>query len=198
MILTIFLWIILSILVGIIGSSKKLGGLGAFLISLVFSPIIGILFVIASPVKNKKKKRIDLKTYKLFKQANKHFKNKNYNEAITIYKKVLALAPKDPVIHSNLAAAYSLTKQKEEAFNHLSKSVKYGYNNFRRITDSKSFEWLRNQPEFNNFVTNGYTFVPDSSDRSYISELKELIDLKEKGIISEKDFETLKNKIIHK
>jgi Na+-driven multidrug efflux pump len=38
----------LSVLVANMGSKRKLGGLGAFFLSFFFSPILGMLFVIAS------------------------------------------------------------------------------------------------------------------------------------------------------
>ena len=41
-------WIILSFVAGAIGSDKSCGFWGAFIISLVFSPIIGFIVVIAS------------------------------------------------------------------------------------------------------------------------------------------------------
>lgn len=41
-------WIILSFVVAAMGSDRKIGGLGAFLVSLFFSPLIGILVVLAS------------------------------------------------------------------------------------------------------------------------------------------------------
>lgn len=41
-------WIILSFVVAAMGSDRKIGGFGAFLVSLFFSPIIGILVVLAS------------------------------------------------------------------------------------------------------------------------------------------------------
>ena len=43
----IFLWILFSIFVGVWGSNKKipLGGVGAFIVSLIFSPIVGAIAV---------------------------------------------------------------------------------------------------------------------------------------------------------
>lgn len=43
-----FFWFILSFVVAGFGSSKNIGGVGAFFISLFFSPIIGFIAVIAS------------------------------------------------------------------------------------------------------------------------------------------------------
>lgn len=43
-----FSWIILTILVTYIGSKRKIGGIASFFISLILSPLIGIICVLAS------------------------------------------------------------------------------------------------------------------------------------------------------
>jgi len=47
-------WVILSVVVANLGDSKTIGYWGSLLISLFFSPIIGLLFVIASSDKAKR------------------------------------------------------------------------------------------------------------------------------------------------
>ena len=47
----IILWLGLSILVGIAGGKRKIGGPAAFLISLLLSPLIGIIVVALSEKK---------------------------------------------------------------------------------------------------------------------------------------------------
>lgn len=48
MALLIIAWLVLSFIIGSLGKDKKIGFGGAFLVSLFFSPIIGLLVVIAS------------------------------------------------------------------------------------------------------------------------------------------------------
>ena len=43
-----FVWIALSVLVGMMGTNKSLGFVGCFLISIVLSPLIGFIVAIAS------------------------------------------------------------------------------------------------------------------------------------------------------
>ncbi|MEO9475825.1 MAG: hypothetical protein ABJG41_09830 [Cyclobacteriaceae bacterium] len=45
----VFAWIILSFFVAAQGSTRRLGFWASLILSLLFSPIIGLLFVIASP-----------------------------------------------------------------------------------------------------------------------------------------------------
>ena len=47
-----FTWIIASIVVGILGSDRKIGGFEAFLISLFLSPLVGLIFVLSSTKKS--------------------------------------------------------------------------------------------------------------------------------------------------
>jgi len=47
-VLNLIIWIALSIIIGFLGSERKIGGLNAFLLSLFFSPIVGVLFVFNS------------------------------------------------------------------------------------------------------------------------------------------------------
>jgi hypothetical protein len=44
----IFSWIVLSIVIGIVGSNRKIGFGGAFFISLILSPLIGLIFTLTS------------------------------------------------------------------------------------------------------------------------------------------------------
>ncbi len=44
----IVFYLVLCVLIGAMGSSRKIGGFGAFILSLLLSPIIGILVVIGS------------------------------------------------------------------------------------------------------------------------------------------------------
>jgi hypothetical protein len=46
--ITIFLWIIFSFCIGAIGMNRKIGFGGAFMLSLLLSPLIGLLFTLIS------------------------------------------------------------------------------------------------------------------------------------------------------
>lgn len=112
-----------------------------------------------------------------------------------------ALLKKDsikPTIQFDAACFYSLIEDKENAYNHLSKAVAYGYKDFKNIQKEPDLKWLRHQNDYKIFVENGYKFNQEeiSTTKSYIEELRELSKLKEEGIITEKEFEELKAKII--
>lgn len=190
-------WLILSVLVGNMGSSKSIGGTGAFFISLFFSPIIGLLFVIGSSPKGKTKE-VNPKIIEMTKNAIKADNEQNYDKAISILQEALSYNAKDSQTHYNLSLLFSKINNKEKAFTHLEKAIEFGYRNFNKIATSNDLEWLRKQPEYNKFITNGYKFDNTQNIKSnYIEELKELGNLKEKGIITETEFEIQKGKILN-
>lgn len=51
--LILFLWFILSFIVAGLGDGRKITGLGAFAVSIIFSPLIGLIVVLLSDKKNK-------------------------------------------------------------------------------------------------------------------------------------------------
>jgi hypothetical protein len=104
-----------------------------------------------------------------------------------------------PSIQFDAACFYSLIEDKEKAYNHLSKAVTYGYKDFKNIQKEPDLKWLRHQNDYKPFVENGYKFNSNNKEaltKDFITELRELAKLKEEGIITEKEFEELKAKIL--
>ena len=58
----VFWWIVFSIVIGIMGSYRKIDGARAFIISLLLSPIIGLIVVLSS--KSKKEEEYEKKLLK--------------------------------------------------------------------------------------------------------------------------------------
>jgi len=52
MIFAFFIWIFLSIIIGIGGSEREIGGSGAFFISFLLSPLVGFIVVMLSEEKS--------------------------------------------------------------------------------------------------------------------------------------------------
>lgn len=109
----------------------------------------------------------------------------------------------NPKTHFELACFYSLIENRDKSYQHLSEAVKYGFNNKKKIQEEQDLKWLRHQPDFKEFVANNYQFevkpaVKKQNSSNYIEELKELAKLKEQGVITEKEFNDLKEKIINR
>ena len=189
-------WVILSIAVAYKGSSKNIGVITSFLISFIFSPLIGLLFVVVSSPKRKVKK-MDKNVVEITDKAIQKYNNEEYLEALEILKKALPFDPNEKRTHFNLSSLYSLTKQKEKSFFHLEKAIELGYKNFANISIHLDFKWLREQSEFNYFINNGYRLKdPQREKKSYLDKLKKMVELKTSGLISESEFEDQKRKIL--
>jgi TM2 domain-containing membrane protein YozV len=138
-------------------------------------------------------------------EGTKLYREYDFKGAIAAYLKSLKVQPKDPQIHFNLACLYSLEEDTTAAFMHLQKAVEQGYAQFDKIRTHDHLAFLRTQPEFENFVKNGYTLAPklaaqnpkmmDLSD-DVIQKLERLAQLKSKGILTEEEFQFQKKKLL--
>ena len=133
------------------------------------------------------------------------FKEFDYAGAIEDFKKALSIEPKDIAVHFNLACAYSLTEESENAFFHLSKAVEYGFVDFNKIQEHDALAFLRIQDEFETFKKNGYRINIEPTlkiendvtpGNNLLDQIKQLGELKEKGLLTEEEFEMQKKKLL--
>lgn len=128
--------------------------------------------------------------------------DKDLNKYLNSLQNSISEDSSNPKTHFDLACFYSLIEDKNNAYLHLSDAVKYGFKNKKRIQEEPDLKWLRHQPEYQKFVENNYV-LPNNKvntkkeNLNYIDELKELAKLKEQGIITEKEFNELKTKILN-
>lgn len=200
----IFGWVILSFIVAFIGSDRKIGYGGTLLLSLLLSPIIGALFAIASPRKtqiknNQLKYKYSKEANRLYNSAKKEYKNGNTNHAIELLEKAVKISPFSVNIPLLLTTYYSKIENKEKAFFYLDKATKNGFFTFNQIYKEKELKFLREQPEFKEFAENGYR-LPEKPNvelkMDSVTQLEKLAQLKEKGLLTEEEFQKEKQKIL--
>ncbi len=142
-----------------------------------------------------------------FKQAGiKKFKEFDVEAAIEDFKQALKIDPNDLSIHFNLACAYSQTEQAELAYEHLSRAVEMGFNDYNRIDTHDALAYVRIQPQWESFKAGGYTLrkrldapKEDLLDNDLLlQQLKKLNELKDKGLITEEEFAEQRGKLIKK
>jgi TolA-binding protein len=85
-----------------------------------------------------------------------HDKNKNFREAIKLFKRIYYNHPKTrigSISAYNVACGYALSGQKEEAIDWLEISVKAGYNDFNHLRKDSDLDSLRNEKRYKKLLT---------------------------------------------
>ena len=141
------------------------------------------------------------------KRGLERFKDFDYPGAIEDFQKSIEIAPRDIATHFNLACAYSLTENAKLAFFHLDKAVEYGFKDFKKIKEHPALAYLRIQEEFDSFEQNGFKSpntagkpaeIEDllNTEPNLLDQLKKLGELREKGLLTEKEFDEQKRKLL--
>ncbi len=139
----------------------------------------------------------------------KKYKDFDLKAAIEDFNKGLEIEPNDVALHFNLACAYSLTEKADKAYYHLDQAVKNGFKDFNKIKTHDDLAYVRIQPEFEAFENNGFQVVEESEtpqleapkqdllqDDLLLSQLNRLQELKDKGLITEKEYSIEKQKLM--
>jgi TM2 domain-containing membrane protein YozV len=153
----------------------------------------------------------------------KKYKDFELEEAIEDFQKGIELEPEDISLHFNLACAYSLTEKPENSYYHLSKAVSYGFKDFAKIKSHDDLAYLRIQAGFHDFEQNGYQLVKNITvdepvkkeepanpvetqkpieekdplnDDILLSQLNKLDELRTRGLISDREFQMEKRKLL--
>lgn len=142
------------------------------------------------------------------------YKDFDFNGAIVDFKKALQVNYQDVAVHFNLACAYSINEDKESAFFHLDKSVEYGFVEFDKIKSHDALSFLRIQPEYESFISNGFRLNTSANpavkrpkkveakplnviqSENLLDQLKKLGDLRERGLLTDEEFQVQKEKLL--
>jgi len=139
----------------------------------------------------------------------KKYKEFDLDEAIEDFNKGLEIDPINVALHFNIACAYSLTEQKDKAFEHIAKAVANGLKDIKKIDTHEDLAFLRIQPEFESFKDNGYRWSKKTSaskskttsskteiQDELLNRLNKLSELRKRGLLSEKEFMMEKEKLM--
>jgi len=153
------------------------------------------------PTRNVRKARKD-NPYK--KSGMAKYKEYDYKGAIEDFEKALTIDDQDIATHFNIACAYSIMEEKEKSFFHLGKAVELGYADHEKIKTHDALAYLRIQDEFEGFVKNGYKLGSGESSQQeqltanndLLEQLNKLAELREKGLLTQEEFELQKRKLL--
>jgi len=139
------------------------------------------------------------------KSGQKKYKDYDLEGASADFEQALELSPGNRGLHFNMAAVYSLMEKKEKSFYHLEEAVKLGFKDFDKIQTHDDLAFLRIQKEFDSFKENGYSLknvkgiAPPKEDLlqddRLLTQLNKLKDLRDRGLLSEKEFVYEKEKL---
>lgn len=163
----------------------------------------------------KKMKPSRPKSNAFLKEGIKKFKDYDFENAIIDFENALKHDPQHVATHFNLACAQSLMENKDKAFYHLDRAVALGFNDFNAIKTRDHLAFIRIQPEFDQFEANSFRLAKQlktpqedllssqptaqSSDKNndLLDQLQRLATLKEKGLLTEAEFSTQKEKLLN-
>ena len=147
------------------------------------------------------------------KEGKAKFADYDYEGAIIDFNKALKIDPKNIAVHFNLACAHSLMEHKDKAFYHLDRAVALGFDDTEVIKNRDHLAFLRIQPEFLPFEANGFRLAKQLStpqenlldkpappqqtgQQDLLDQLQKLAKLKEKGLLTEEEFQVQKEKLL--
>ncbi len=138
------------------------------------------------------------------------FNRHDYEGAIKDFLRALKDAPDDPDLHFNLACCYSIEEETMMSLYHLDKAIENGYEKFDKIHRHSFLSYIRQQPQFQEFVNNDYQLVeyyeeveealdeqPEGLELDgLIEQIKKLGELREKGILTDEEFKEQKRRLL--
>lgn len=195
------IWIGLCFVVGKIGSNRKIGFGGAFIASLLLSPVIGLILTLVSkeggvptgsnigPVKPDAAVKAN--------EALKFINKRNYDGALNVLNEALNIQPGYATALFYKSLIFSIQNKAQDSFDILMEAVKSGFGNFASIENNKDFTVLKMSPMWRSFKNNGYSIPADQLPKITPAEqLEKLATLKAQGLINEEEYNKEKLKII--
>lgn len=138
--------------------------------------------------------------------AQKKYEDFDLEEAIKDYEQALVISPDDPEVHFNMAAIYSLQENKDKSYFHLQRANETGYSKMDEVMTKDDFAYIRIQKDFDTFRSANFSLEKQKTldapkedllqGDMLLSQLNKLKKLREKGLLSEKEFLYEKEKLL--
>jgi tetratricopeptide (TPR) repeat protein len=111
-------------------------------------------------------------------RAIKLLQDGNYDESIKLYKQIIAGGPDDPrvsIAYYNLACAYSLKGDKDEALDALEASIEKGYTDFAHMEKDSDLDNVRSEPRYKSLLARREEIQKRGAEKT-VEQLKKLFN----------------------
>jgi len=142
------------------------------------------------------------------KSADKKFEEYDLEGALQDYAKATEITPADMDMHFNLACIHSLKESTEQSLFHLEEAINMGFKDLEKIRTVDELAYLRIQPAYETFVSNRYKRVRTQSQTppkddllqndALLAQLNKLKEMRDRGLLSEKEFSYEREKLRRK
>jgi tetratricopeptide (TPR) repeat protein len=112
----------------------------------------------------------------LRRKAHQHLQNKEWQEAIDVYKKMLEQDPGDSNALYNSACAYSLLEKKQEAVEYLRKAVEAGFVDFAHIEQDSDLDNIREEEGYKKLFEEKEKLLAGAAEKTLERYKKQLGD----------------------
>lgn len=134
-------------------------------------------------------------------RGQRKFQDHDLRGALADFLEAHRLNPHYPETHFRLACTYALLEKADQAFYHLDQAVGLGWKETERISNEDSLAYLRIQPQYQAFREAGFRLqttpaLEAASDNSLLESLRHLSELRQRGDISESDFQREKERLL--
>lgn len=165
------------------------------------------------PQVSKQKSLLKAKFERHKQDAQSHFKNYEYQEAINILDEALEIKYDDKEVHFLLAKCYSMLELAKKSLYHLDAAIAFGLN-VKKAKFDYALAHLRVSPAYKTFVENDYRILDmdvvfvdtDNTSKSasndllstppnLLDQLKKLQELRSRGFLTEEEFMEQKKKL---
>lgn len=196
LLLVLILYITLCLLVGTIGSGRKIGFFPAFVFSILLSPLIGWLIALAYPKLEKTHKRASAYDNLLNLSMNSYNQG-NYDAAIKILEDAILKFNTEPEAYLRLGSVYAKQEKIDLAIKNVAKAKQLGVNSLELVNE-EPFNAIRSTKKWIDFIENDYQLEKDNNTQKMSSAdaIIKLGELLEKGLITREEFDAEKSKIL--
>ncbi len=144
------------------------------------------------------KQKVKFKKY--WEEGKKSFKKYQFQDAEEAYFQAMEIQPNNPDLLFDMACLFSIKEETERAYEYLELAVHQGFEPVEEIQKNPALAYLRIQDDFIDFAKAGFKRTRKNKKESspeLLEQLRQLDLLKQRGLLTELEFEDERKKLLH-